>query len=183
MAAAAEPGCGRDPTRIARRGRDGGGDPQRAGARRGRRARMRPASLLPRKPRHRRRQPDTAGSQREDANGTPLANADDRPRADDFESKILAMGGVSRRAAARGASSRVSQAPGGSPKSSGCDSRANPPVFYRVGQQDRRGRDHRQRRYPLLRGACVRPGAARLGGDVAVAEGIAGIRTVANSLV
>ena len=35
--------------------------------------------------------PDTAESQREDANGIPLANADDRPRADDFESKILVM--------------------------------------------------------------------------------------------
>src|SRR6267378_2696744 len=35
--------------------------------------------------------PDTAESQREDANGIPLANADDGPRADDFESKILAM--------------------------------------------------------------------------------------------
>ena len=35
--------------------------------------------------------PDAAGSQREDANGIPLANADDRPRPDDFESKILAM--------------------------------------------------------------------------------------------
>jgi hypothetical protein len=35
--------------------------------------------------------PDTAGSQREDANGIPLANADDSPRPDDFESKILAM--------------------------------------------------------------------------------------------
>ena len=35
--------------------------------------------------------PDTAGLQREDANGAPLANADESPRADDFESKILAM--------------------------------------------------------------------------------------------
>jgi hypothetical protein len=35
--------------------------------------------------------PDTAESQREDANGAPLANADDGPRPDDFESKILAM--------------------------------------------------------------------------------------------
>ena len=35
--------------------------------------------------------PDTAELQREDANGIPLANADDGPRADDFESKILAM--------------------------------------------------------------------------------------------
>ena len=35
--------------------------------------------------------PDTAESQREDANGIPLANADDGPRPDDFESKILAM--------------------------------------------------------------------------------------------
>ena len=35
--------------------------------------------------------PDTAESQREDANGRPLANADDSPRADDFESKILVM--------------------------------------------------------------------------------------------
>ena len=35
--------------------------------------------------------PDTAETQREDASGIPLANADDRPRADDFESKILAM--------------------------------------------------------------------------------------------
>ena len=35
--------------------------------------------------------PDTAESQREDANSIPLANADDRPRADDFESKILVM--------------------------------------------------------------------------------------------
>ena len=35
--------------------------------------------------------PDTAKSQREDANGIPLANADDGPRPDDFESKILAM--------------------------------------------------------------------------------------------
>ena len=35
--------------------------------------------------------PDTAESQCEDANGMPLANADDRPRADDFESKILAL--------------------------------------------------------------------------------------------
>jgi len=34
---------------------------------------------------------DTAESQRKDANGIPLANADDRPRADDFESKILVM--------------------------------------------------------------------------------------------
>ena len=34
---------------------------------------------------------DTAGSPREDANGIPLANADDSPRPDDFESKILAM--------------------------------------------------------------------------------------------
>jgi hypothetical protein len=35
--------------------------------------------------------PDTAELQREDANGAPLANADDRAGADDFESKILAM--------------------------------------------------------------------------------------------
>jgi hypothetical protein len=35
--------------------------------------------------------PDTAEAQREDANGAPLANADDSPRPDDFESKILAM--------------------------------------------------------------------------------------------
>ncbi len=35
--------------------------------------------------------PDKAELQREDANGIPLANADDGPRADDFESKILAM--------------------------------------------------------------------------------------------
>jgi hypothetical protein len=35
--------------------------------------------------------PDTAKSQREDANGIPLAIADDRSRPDDFESKILAM--------------------------------------------------------------------------------------------
>ena len=35
--------------------------------------------------------PDKAESQREDANGIPLANADDGPRADDFESKILTM--------------------------------------------------------------------------------------------
>ena len=35
--------------------------------------------------------PDTGESQREDANGAPLANADDSPRPDDFESKILAM--------------------------------------------------------------------------------------------
>ncbi len=35
--------------------------------------------------------PDTAESQREDANGIPLANADDRPRPDDFASKILVM--------------------------------------------------------------------------------------------
>ena len=34
---------------------------------------------------------DAAKSQREDANGAPLANADDGPRADDFKSKILAM--------------------------------------------------------------------------------------------
>ncbi len=34
--------------------------------------------------------PDTE-LQREDANGAPLANADDSPRADDFESKILAL--------------------------------------------------------------------------------------------
>ncbi len=34
---------------------------------------------------------DTAESQRECANGIPLANADDSPRPDDFESKILAM--------------------------------------------------------------------------------------------
>jgi hypothetical protein len=35
--------------------------------------------------------PDTAEAQREDSNGMPLANADDGPRPDDFESKILAM--------------------------------------------------------------------------------------------
>ena len=35
--------------------------------------------------------PDTAELHREDANGAPLANADDRAGADDFESKILAM--------------------------------------------------------------------------------------------
>jgi hypothetical protein len=35
--------------------------------------------------------PDKAELQREDANGIPLANADDRSRPDDFESKILAM--------------------------------------------------------------------------------------------
>jgi len=35
--------------------------------------------------------PDTAELQREDANGAPLANADDGAGADDFESKILAM--------------------------------------------------------------------------------------------
>jgi hypothetical protein len=35
--------------------------------------------------------PDKAELQREDANGIPLANADDSPRPDDFESKILAM--------------------------------------------------------------------------------------------
>ena len=35
--------------------------------------------------------PDTAELQREDANGAPLANTDDRAGADDFESKILAM--------------------------------------------------------------------------------------------
>ena len=35
--------------------------------------------------------PDKAELQREDANGIPLANADDSPRADDFESKIRAM--------------------------------------------------------------------------------------------
>src|SRR6266478_1308864 len=35
--------------------------------------------------------PDKAELQREDVNGIPLANADDGPRADDFESKILAM--------------------------------------------------------------------------------------------
>ena len=34
---------------------------------------------------------DTAESQREDANGAPLANADDRVGTDDFESKIRAM--------------------------------------------------------------------------------------------
>src|SRR4029077_1672112 len=32
--------------------------------------------------------PDAAGSQREDANGAPLATANDSPRADDFGSKI-----------------------------------------------------------------------------------------------
>jgi hypothetical protein len=35
--------------------------------------------------------PDKAELQREDANGIPLANADDRSRPDDFESKIRAM--------------------------------------------------------------------------------------------
>src|SRR5437870_5538309 len=35
--------------------------------------------------------PDTAELQREDANGIPLANADDSARPDDFESKILVM--------------------------------------------------------------------------------------------
>ena len=35
--------------------------------------------------------PDTAESQRDEVIGAPLANADDRPRADDFESKILAL--------------------------------------------------------------------------------------------
>jgi hypothetical protein len=35
--------------------------------------------------------PDMMVSQREDADGIPLANADDSPLADDFESKILAM--------------------------------------------------------------------------------------------
>jgi hypothetical protein len=35
--------------------------------------------------------PDTMASQRQDASGIPLANADDSPRADDFESKILVM--------------------------------------------------------------------------------------------
>jgi hypothetical protein len=35
--------------------------------------------------------PDTAELQREDPNGAPPSNPDDRPRADDFESKILAM--------------------------------------------------------------------------------------------
>ena len=37
---------------------------------------------------------DKTGATRQvstDANGIPLANADDRPRADDFESKILVM--------------------------------------------------------------------------------------------
>jgi len=35
--------------------------------------------------------PDTAELQCQDANGAPLANADDGAGADDFESKILAM--------------------------------------------------------------------------------------------
>ena len=35
--------------------------------------------------------PDTAELQREDANGAPPCNAYDSPRADDFESKILAL--------------------------------------------------------------------------------------------
>src|SRR5438132_12005707 len=35
--------------------------------------------------------PDTAELQREDANGIPLANADDSDRPDDFESKIQVM--------------------------------------------------------------------------------------------
>jgi hypothetical protein len=35
--------------------------------------------------------PDAAESQRKDANGAPLANADDRVGTDDFESKILAL--------------------------------------------------------------------------------------------
>jgi hypothetical protein len=35
--------------------------------------------------------PDTAESQREDANDISLASADDRPRADDFQSEILVM--------------------------------------------------------------------------------------------
>jgi hypothetical protein len=35
--------------------------------------------------------PNTAELQREDANSAPLANADDRAAADDFESKILVM--------------------------------------------------------------------------------------------
>jgi hypothetical protein len=42
--------------------------------------------------------PETVGLRREEANGAPLANADDIPRdyspyVDDFESKILAMAG------------------------------------------------------------------------------------------
>ena len=35
--------------------------------------------------------PDTAESQREDADGAPPANADDRAGEDDFESKVLVM--------------------------------------------------------------------------------------------
>ncbi len=35
--------------------------------------------------------PDTAQSQRDDATGGPPSDAHDSPRADDFESKILAM--------------------------------------------------------------------------------------------